>query len=55
MYTARIEQVESVLVPGSQTDMRGVQSFLVSNNHDDVTVMNSLSEYLVIAMVDLGT
>ena len=49
MDTAGIKQVQTILVPGSNADMRGVQSFLTGNHQKDIAILDGISEKLVVA------
>ena len=45
---AGIEQMQPILMPGSNTDMRGVQSLLSGYHQKDITILDGISEKLVV-------
>ena len=49
MDAAGIEQMQTILVPGSDSDMRGIQPLLPGNHQKDIAILDGISEKLVVA------
>ena len=51
---AGIEQMQPILMPGSNTDMRGVQSLLSGYHQKNITILDGISEKLIVTNLPFG-